>query len=713
MNQTVLRSVAVSAAVAAAVSPATAQQMSQRVESLLNAMTLEEKAGQMVQLTVGTMNSADDPHAPNTDLDMDKVRRAIVEWKIGSVLNTFERDLTPEMWRDTIETIQNVAVNETRLGIPIIYGVDSVHGANYVTGATIFPQNLALAATFEPEFSYRAGEITAIETRLAGPHWNFSPVGDVGRQPLWSRTFETFGEDPLVCTIMAEQNVLGQQAAGLNSERAVAACAKHFLGYSLPRSGRDRTPALLSERELRDVFLPPFRAMVNAGVATVMINSGEVNGEPVHASDRMVNGLLRDELGFQGLAVTDWADVDKLVNMHRVAPNEREATRMVIQAGIDMAMTPYTATFADHTVSLVREGVVPIGRIDQSVRRILTLKERLGLFETPVATGSTDIIGSDEHQAASREATRATLVMLKNENNALPAARGTRFLVTGPAAESLPAIHGSWTYTWQGTNEERYPDTPTIRDAIESEFSNVTFVEGSTFDTATSVDEVVEAAGEVDMIVLALGEVPSTEIPGNINDLALPAGQEELARAVMDSGTPYIVAMAMNRPLLVTEIVDNAAAVIWMGQPGPHGPEALADILSGDLSPSGHLPFTYPRYPHALLTYDHIWSETQGTDFSSGNFRPLFQFGDGLAFTEFEYSEPTVTAPRNGDGVRVEFTVRNTGDRDGADVGAAVSRRGTASAGARSGIRPGPAAPCARGAPASCASRAATSRWRS
>ncbi|MEM7755309.1 MAG: glycoside hydrolase family 3 N-terminal domain-containing protein [Planctomycetota bacterium] len=669
MMTTLERSAAALAVVGCAASLASAQS-SQRVESLLEAMTLEEKAGQMVQVTVGTLTTSDDPHSQSTELDMAKVRELIVDKHIGSILNTFERDLTPELWRETVGTIQQVATEETRLGVPIVWGVDSVHGANYITGATIFPQNLAMAATFDPEMSYRAGEITAIETRVAGPHWNFSPVGDVGRMPVWSRFFETFGEDSFVCTVMAEQNVLGQQAAGLSTEQAVAACAKHFLGYSWPRSGRDRTPVIISEQELRDIFLPPFRSMIDAGVATIMVNSGEVNGQPIHSSHEYLVGMLRDELGFKGVAVTDWDDIGKLHGVHRVSPNEKESTYLAITAGVDMSMAPYNANYADYAVELVREGRIPAERIEQSARRILQLKEDLGLFDNPLATGSLDVIGSDEHTAVAREAARASLVMLKNDNETLPAARNTRVLVTGPAAESLPAIHGSWTYTWQGTNEDRYPDTPTILDAITSEFgeSNVSFVEGSTFDTAGDLAAVSDAIGDADMVVLTLGEVPSTEIPGNISDLTLPDGQVELANAVIESGTPYVLVMAMNRPRIVTHIVDNAEAVIWMGQPGPHGPEALADILTGDLAPSGKLPFTYPRDVHALVTYDHKYTETVGADFSTGNVNYLFPFGHGLTYTAFDHAEPTVTAKRDGSGVTVEFTVSNTGDRDGTEV---------------------------------------------
>ncbi|MEM1186550.1 MAG: glycoside hydrolase family 3 N-terminal domain-containing protein [Planctomycetota bacterium] len=667
MNQTSFRSAAALVAVGIA-APLTFAQASQRVESLLNAMTLEEKTGQMVQITVGVVSQGDHAHAGNTDLDMGKLREMVVNKHVGSFLNTFDKALTPEKWRDTVETIQKIATEETRLGIPIVYGVDSVHGANYVLGATIFPQNLALAATFEPEFAFRAGEITAVETRLVGPHWNFSPVGDVGRMPVWSRFFETFGEDPLVCTIMAEQSVRGLQAAGLSTEQGVAACAKHFLGYSLPRTGRDRTPAILSTREIRDIFLPPFRAMIEADVATIMINSGEINGEPVHASHRYLTGLLRDELGFEGVAVTDWADIEYLHDRHKVAHSQKEAVALAIEAGVDMTMAPYNANFADYAVELVREGRIPVARIDQSVRRILTLKEDLGLFESPLATGSLSTIGNDDHAAASLEAARAALVLLKNENGVLPVSKRADVLVTGPAAESLAAIHGAWTYTWQGAEEAAYPESPTILDAIRGEFNDVTYVEGSTFDTVGDLDAVGRAASSNDIVFLTLGEVPSTEIPGNIGDFAIPPAQLELARAVKDSGTPYVLILAMNRPRIITEIAEGAEAVIWMGEPGPHGPEALADILSGDHAPMGKLPFTYPRDPHGLLTYDHVFTETMGVDFSSGNFSPLFQFGDGLTYTTFEHSEPRVSAKRDGSGVTVQFAVRNTGDRNGTEV---------------------------------------------
>lgn len=638
-----------------------------RVEELLAKMTLEEKAGQMTQMTLQAFSTEREWVETRHVLDVEALRAAIVEKHVGSILNQYDAAFTPEYWREVITQVQSIATEETRLGIPVIYAVDSVHGANYVQGATIFPQNLNLAATWNPQLAYVAGYVTAQETRAVGIPWNFSPVADVGRMPLWSRFFETFGEDPHLVSVMAEASVRGLQD-GEGTQR-VAACGKHFVAYSIPRSGKDRTPTQIGEIELLDTYVPPFEAMIAAGVDTIMVNSGEVNGVPVHASYEMLTELLRERLGFEGVVVTDWEDVIKLNSIHKVAESEKEATRQAVLAGIDMSMVPLKADFADHVVELVREGAIPESRIDQSVRRILKLKESLGLFEEPISPPDMlENFRSDRAADASLAAARESLVLLRNEGSVLPLAQGSRLLVTGPTADALPPVYGAWSFSWQGVEPGLYPDTPTVLDALTARFGeqSVSYVPGASFDAVIDLDAVRTAAAQADAIVLCLGESPSTEKPGDIEDLSLEPAQLALAQAAIDSGKPVILVLIANRPRLFHEVEPGMTAVIWAGHPGPFGPQALAELLSGDLNPSGRLPFTYSRRSGSLITYDRKWTEDLGTTFQMDAYNPLFTFGSGLSYTTFATSDLVVSA--DAEGVQISVTVSNTGDRAGTEV---------------------------------------------
>jgi len=655
------------------VTPAMASQpddIDRRVEDLLGEMTLAEKAGQMTQLTLQYISSGEEGVDSEHELDMDRVREVIVDKHVGSVLNTYNAAFTPEYWREeVVGPIQRVAMEETRLGIPIIYGIDSVHGANYVKGATLFPQNLTLGATFNTELSREAGRHTAIDTRACGLPWNFSPVADLGRQPLWSRIFETFGEDPMHAGAMAAANIEGQQGDDLSSYRSVAACAKHFLGYSVPWSGKDRTPAYIGEIQLRDTHLPPFRDAVEAGVATVMVNSGEVDGVPVHASRKLLTDMLRGELGFEGVVVTDWADIKTLHERHRVAANEKEATRQAVLAGIDVSMVPLDTSFADYVVELVEEGALSESRIDQSVRRVLRLKFELGLFDDPLGPGSlVEDVGSDEADAASLESAREGLVLLRNADDLLPISEGSKILVTGPTADALTPVYGSWSYTWQGDEPKLYPDTPTVLDEIRDRFgrANVTYSAGATLTEGVNIEATARKAEEADVVVLCLGEEASTEKPGDIVDLGMPSAQIDLARAVLETGTPVVLVLIENRPRIFNEVQAGVEAILWAGQPGPFGPQAIAEVLAGDVNPSGKLPFTYPRHPGSLITYDRKTTEDYAVDFSMNAFTPLFEFGDGLSYTTFEYEDLNVR--QAGGGLEASVTVRNTGDRAGKEA---------------------------------------------
>ena len=658
----------------------------QRIEELLKRMTLEEKVGQMTQLQIGMVTDGNDQ---NIKISPAKLEKAIVKYGVGSILNVADQALTIDHWHDFIRQIQEAATKKTRLGIPVIYGIDSIHGANYVQGATLFPQEIGMAATFNPELMKRAAEITAIETRAAGIPWSFSPVLDLGRNPLWPRFWETFGEDPYLAKVMGLAFVRGLEGTDVSSDAAVASSLKHYMGYSFPLTGRDRTPAWIPENYLREYFLPPFDVALKAGARTVMINSGEINGVPGHVNRQILTDILRNELGFKGFVVSDWEDIKKLVNIWRIAATEKEATRQAVMAGIDMSMVPSDYSFADHLIELVKEGAVPQSRIDEAVRRILRVKFELGLFEKPgpdVALKSKFAL--PEYRQVSLEAARESMTLLKNANNILPLAKTTKVLVTGPTSDSLISLNNGWTYVWQGSEESLYPkDRHTIRRAIEAKVgaSNVTFVQGTRIfrtpgttsnnnptDKEEEVDiaAAVRAAQNVDVIVLPLGEGSYCETPGNITDLTIGEPQIKLTEALKATGKPIVMVLVEGRPRIINRLVDSASAILMAYNPSNEGGTAIADVLFGDANPSGKLPFTYPRTPNGLINYDHKPFETENTAFGNMAFKPQFEFGEGLSYTTFAYSDlrlgkQSISASEE---LPVSVTVTNTGKRAGKEA---------------------------------------------
>jgi len=648
-------------------------------------MTLEEKVGQMTQLTLGIIVTGQDQ---NIQIDPAKLEKAIVKYGVGSILNVSDQALTPDKWHDTIKQIQEAATKKTRLGIPVIYGIDSIHGATYVQGATLFPQEIGMAATWNPELMKRGSEIAAMETRAAGIPWSFSPVLDLGRNPLWPRFWETFGEDPYLAKVLGVAFVRGLEGSDVASQDRVASSLKHYMGYSFPLTGRDRTPAWIPENHLREYFLPTFAAAVQAGARTVMVNSGEINGVPGHINHHLLTGILRDELGFKGLVVTDWEDIKKLVTIWRVAANEKEATRMAVMAGNDMSMVPLDYSFADHLVTLVKEGAVPQSRIDEAVRRILRVKFELGLFEKPTPDPALKSkIGMPESRQAALQAARESMTLLKNTNNLLPLAKDQKVLVTGPTADSMISLNNGWSYVWQGSEESLYPkDSVSIRRAIEKVGgTNVTYVPGTKItrrpgsasnNTPTDIEAEVDipaavrAAQAADVVVLCLGEGSYCETPGNITDLTLGELQLRLAEAIQATGKPVVLVLVEGRPRVINRIVDKAGAVLMAYNPGNAGGQAVADVLFGDVNPSGKLPFTYPRTPNGLITYDHKPFETEDTAFGNMAFKPQFEFGQGLSYTTFAYSDLRLgqkTMTGNAD-FSVSVTVANSGRRAGKEV---------------------------------------------
>src|ERR1041384_1673989 len=657
----------------------------QKIDDLLARMTLEEKVGQMTQLAIGMVVSGRDQ---DVKIDPAKLDKAIVKYGVGSILNVSDQALTVDKWHEIISQIQDVAVKKTRLGIPMIYGIDSIHGANYVQGATLFPQEIGMAATWNPELMKRASEIAAIETRAAGIPWSFSPVLDLGRTPLWPRFWETFGEDPYLAKVMGVAFVRGLEGDDVSSQTQVAASLKHYMGYSFPLTGRDRTPAWIPENYLREYFFPTFDAAVKAGARTIMVNSGEINGVPGHVNHQILSDILRTELGFKGFVVSDWEDIKKLVTTWRIAATEKEATRLAVMAGIDMSMVPNDYSFGDNLVALVKEGSVPQSRIDEAVRRILRVKFELGLFDKPMPDASLKAkFGLPEYREASLQAARESITLLKNTNNILPLPKTTKVLVTGQTAGSLVSMNSGWTYVWQGSEESLYPkDRNTIRGGIETKVGagKVTFVQGTRItrapgpsnSTPTDQDEevniatAVRAAQNVDVIVLALGEGSYCETPGNITDLTIAEPQIKLAEALKATGKPIVLVLVEGRPRIINRIADSANAIVMAYNPSNEGGTAIADVLFGDVNPSGKLPFTYPRTPNGLINYDHKPFETENTAFGNMAFNPQFQFGEGLSYTTFAYSDLRLgkqTISANED-LPVSVTVKNTGNRAGKEA---------------------------------------------
>lgn len=640
------------------------------IDRLLARMTLAEKVGQMTQLEIGMISNG---KGQSLEIDPATLRKAVVQYGVGSILNVNDEALPPEKWHQILKQIESAA-GETRLKIPVLYGIDSIHGANYVVGSTLFPQPIGLAATWNPELALRAAEITADETRAVGIPWNFSPILDVGRQPLWPRLYETFGEDPHLAEVMGTAFVRGYEGSDPSDPHHVASSLKHYIGYSGPTSGRDRTPALIPEVTLREYYLPTFRAAVEAGARTVMVNSSEVNGIPGHVNRYLLTDVLRKELKFDGFVVSDWEDIKKLASIHHVAATEKDATRMAIMAGIDMSMVPSDYSFADLLTQLVKEGSVPMSRIDEAVRRILSVKYQLGLFRSalPDDTAS-QRIGTSASRAVALQAARESVVLLKNNGNVLPLRTGARVLLTGPTADTLVSLNNGWTYTWQGDRADLYPkDRPTVRRALEAKLgtTNLAYVAGVDFEKEIDIPAAKAAAGNADVIVVAAGEPSYAETPGNINDLTLTEPQLRLTETMIETGKPVVLVLIEGRPRIISRVADRVAGIVLALNPSNEGGQAISDVLFGDVNPSGRLPLTYPRDPNALLTYDRKAFENGDQGFGLKAFQPQFEFGAGLSYTKYSYSNLQVTpssVPENGT-VQVRVTVTNTGTTAGKEV---------------------------------------------
>ena len=643
-----------------------------KVEQLLKKMTLEEKVGQMTQLNATAV-------ANGVDLT-EAGEKAIREYKIGSVLNTpGDFAQTPETYNKFITELNRISM-ET-MGIPCLYGLDHIHGVSYVAGGVLFPQEVNIAATFNRQHAYNMGKVTAYESRAANVPWTFSPTMDLGRNPEWPRMWESFGEDTYVNAQMAVAEVKGMQGEDPNhvGPYTIAACAKHFMGYGVPVTGQDRTPSSIAASELREKHFEPFKEAMQAGALTIMVNSASNNGLPFHCNTELLTKWVKEELNWDGMIVTDWADILNLYTRERVASSAKEAVKLAINAGIDMSMVPYDCQFAIDLKALVEEGEVPMSRVDDAVRRILRLKFRLGLFDQP-DTKLEDYpdFGSQKHAQLAYDAAVESMVLLKN-NGILPLKKDLRILLTGPNANSIRTLNGGWSYTWQG-NGASFPQFTdrynTIYEALSQKFEKLTYVPGveydlmSTnwkFDQDTGIKEAVRAARQSDVIIACIGENTYCETPGNDVDLNLSANQKKLVNSLAATGRPIILILNEGRPRIINDIEPLATAVVDILLPGNYGADALAALLAGEENFSGKLPFTYPKYTNKFAVYDYKPAENQATMSGSYNYNAVMDvqwpFGHGMSYTAFEYSDMTVSATEFGkdDVLKVTVDVTNVG----------------------------------------------------
>lgn len=652
-----------------------------KVESVLKKMTLEEKVGQMIQLTAGAFCTDD-------LVDTAKVRHLVKEYKIGSFLNTFGPTSRPRaVTAEQIKKIQDITMEE--LGIPMVYGLDMIHGASYLDDATFYPQEVNLAATFDRSYAEMMGKVIAYESRAAMTPWVFSPVMDLSRNPSWPRVWESWGEDPYLQSEMSVAEVIGAQGSDPNhiGLENVAVSIKHYLGYGAAATGKDRTPAYIAPDDLREKYFRPFKDCMQAGALTMMVNSASINSVPVHASHEYLTEWAKEQLKWDGMTVTDWADINNLFTREHIAADRKEAVALGINAGIDMIMDPYDPEVCKDIIAAVNEKMIPMSRIDDAVRRVLRLKVRLGLFENPVwNVDNYDKFACKEFQDNSYDAAVESMVLLKNEDNVLPISAGKKILVVGPNANSMRTLNGGWSYTWQGDADKFASQYNTIFEALQKVYGekNVSYVAGVNYnmvsgkwdkETDIDINAAVRAARKADIIVACIGENTYCETPGNINDLNLSSNQKELVRSLAKTGKPIVMVLNEGRPRIINDIEPLAKAVVDIMLPGNYGGDALASLISGKENFSGRLPFTYSKYVNSLHTYDYKVSENVQTMDGLYNYDATMDvqwpFGAGLSYTSFEYSGLKSISPvqfNADDMLTFEVTVKNTGSVKGKEA---------------------------------------------
>ena len=655
------------------------------IQQWLKKMTLEEKIGQMCEITIDVVTDFEKSRDGFT-LSEAMLDTVIGKYKVGSLLNVpLSVAQKKEVWAKAIRQIQEKSIKE--IGIPCIYGVDEIHGTTYTLDGTLFPQGVNMGATFNRALVRRGAEISAYETKASCVPWTYAPVVDLGRDPRWPRMWENYGEDAYLNTVMGVEAVLGFQGSDPNhiGRYNVAACVKHYMGYGVPVSGKDRTPSAIPRSELREKHFAPYLAAIRAGALSVMVNSAVDNGMPFHANKELLTDWLKRDLNWDGLIVTDWADINNLCTRDHIVATKKEAIKIAINAGIDMSMVPYETSFCTYLKELVEEGEVPMSRIDDAVARVLRLKYRLGLFDNPYwDIAEYDKFGSPEHAAEALRAAEESEVLLKNDGNLLPLKQGTKILLAGPNANSMRCLNGGWSYSWQGHRADEFAGAyNTIYEALCNKFGkdNITYEPGVTYapykndnwweENPAEIEKAVAAAANADVIIACIGENSYCETPGNLNDLTLSANQRNLVKALAATGKPVILVLNEGRPRIINDIEPLAKAVVHVMLPGNYGGDALANLLAGDVNFSGKLPYTYPKYINSLATYDYKPCENVGQMAGNYNYDAVMDvqwpFGFGLSYTSYAYSNLKVDkssfAP--GDVITVSVDVTNTGSVEG------------------------------------------------
>ena len=656
------------------------------IQEWLQKMTLEEKIGQMCEITIDVVTDFEASMKHGFVLDKAKLDTVIGKYKVGSLLNVPLSIAQPkEKWAEAIKQIQELSMKE--IGIPCIYGVDQIHGTTYTLGGTFFPQGVNMGASFNRDLVKREAEISAYETKAGCIPWTYAPVVDLGRDPRWSRMWENYGEDCYVNAEMGKASVIGFQGEDPNhiGPNHVAACMKHYMGYGVPVSGKDRTPSSISRSDMREKHFAPYLEAVRQGALSVMVNSGVDNGMPFHANKEYLTKWLKEDLNWDGMIVTDWADINNLCTRDHIAATKKEAIKIAINAGIDMSMVPYEVSFCDYLKELVEEGEVPMSRIDDAVARVLRLKYRLGLFDKPYwSTEDYPKFGSEEFAQVALQAAEESEVLLKNEGGILPLAKGKKILLAGPNANSMRCLNGGWSYSWQGHRADECAQAyNTIYEALCNKFGkeNIIYEPGVTYapykndnwweENTPEIEKSVEAARNADVIIACIGENSYCETPGNLTDLNLSANQQNLVKALAKTGKPIILILNEGRPRLIKDIEPLAKAVVNIMLPGNYGGDALANLLAGDANFSAKMPYTYPKHINALATYDYKPCENIGQMGGNYNYDSVMDiqwpFGFGLSYTTYKYSNLKVDKPQftADDVLTFSVDVTNTGSMAG------------------------------------------------
>ena len=652
------------------------------IQKWLKKMTLEEKIGQMCEITIDVVSDFEASKKNGFTLNPAMLDTVIGKYKVGSLLNVpLSVAQKKEKWAEAIKQIQDLSMKE--IGIPCIYGVDQIHGTTYTLDGTMFPQGINMGAAFNRELTEKAAAISAYETKAGCIPWTYAPVVDLGRDPRWSRMWENYGEDCYVNAEMGKASVRGFQGSDPNhiGEYNVAACMKHYMGYGVPVSGKDRTPSSISRSDMREKHFAPFLAAIRQGALSVMVNSGVDNGIPFHANRELLTEWLKEDLNWDGMIVTDWADINNLCTRDHIAATKKEAVKIDINAGIDMSMVPYEVSFCDYLKELVQEGEVPMSRIDDAVARVLRLKYRLGLFENPYwDIKKYNKFGSEEFARVALQAAEESEVLLKNEGNILPLAKGTKILLAGPNANSMRCLNGGWSYSWQGHLADQCAGAyNTIYESLCNKYGkeNIIYEPGVTYapykndnwweENQPEIEKSVAAASRADVIIACIGENSYCETPGNLTNLTMSENQRNLVKALAATGKPVILILNQGRPRIINDIVPLAKAVVNVMLPSNYGGDALANLLAGDTNFSGKMPFTYPKHINALANYDYKPCENMGQMGGNYNYDSVmdvqWEFGFGLSYTTYSYSNLKVdkTSFTADDVLTVSVDVTNTG----------------------------------------------------